>query len=78
MADRTDAPPAGLQAEEVERLLQQAGADSALAAQTRQLLERTAAGRFGPGAGVMEPRQLVVECRELVETLQRQVKASRG
>jgi hypothetical protein len=77
VADRTGAPPAGLTAEEVESLLRQAGAEPELATRTRQLLERTAAGRFAPGAGAQDPHRLVAECRDLTEALQRQVRPQR-
>lgn len=75
IADRTAAPPSGLTADTAHDLLLQHGVDPALAEQARMLLNRTAAGRFAPGAGGAEGAQaLVYECRELVAALQKQVR----
>lgn len=75
IADRTGAPPSGLTADTAVDLLRQSGAEEAVAWQARDLLNRTAAGRFAPGgAGQDLANVLVDECRKLVAELQRQVK----
>lgn len=75
VADRTTAPPSGLTADVARDLLASHGADEPLADLTRSLLERTAAGRFAPGASDPgKAEQLIVECRHTVAALQRQVR----
>jgi hypothetical protein len=75
IADRTGAPPSGLTADAAYDLLRQGGAEETAAAQARDLLNRTAAGRFAPGAGSAgKPMELAEQCRQLMAELQRQVK----
>lgn len=79
VADRLGGPPGGLTAESVYHLLHASGCPQDLAARTRTLLERAAAGRFAPGGG--EPDQavaLAIQGEELVRTLQKEVPATRG
>ena len=75
IADRTAAPPSGLTADTAYDLLLQGGAEETAAARARDLLNRTAAGRFAPGgASAGSALQLAEQCRDLVAELQRQVK----
>ena len=75
IADRTTAPPSGLTADVACELLAAHGADQPLAEVARTLVERTAAGRFAPGATDPDKaQQLVIQCRQTVAALQRQVR----
>jgi hypothetical protein len=76
IADRTGAPPSGLTADQAYTLLIAHGAEEPAAAQARDLLARTAAGRFAPGGAAVSAQQLAEQCRQLVEQLQRQVRPS--
>lgn len=76
IADRTAAPPSGLTADHAYALLLQHGAEEPVAAQARELLARTAAGRFAPGGAATSAKDLAQQCREVVEQLQRQVKSA--
>ena len=76
IADRTGAPPSGLTADTAYDLLRRSGAEETTAAQARDLLNRTAAGRFAPGGGdAGNALALAEQCRQLVAELQRQVKS---
>jgi hypothetical protein len=75
VADRTSAPPSGLTADLAYDLLREHGAEAELADLTRRLIERSAAGRFAPGAAEERTAlQLAVECRQTLAALQRQVR----
>lgn len=75
IADRTGAPPSGLTADMAYDLLLQGGAEETAATQARDLLIRTAAGRFAPSGGSAgTATELAEQCRQLMAELQRQVK----